>query len=946
MRSKLFSPLIRGPGPDWSANFKWYEDEPNKAPVYGETGQHSRYVIHDRHLYRTVPKTFTTNKGAIVLYTSEDYVLKDKLSQAVHPSVSKDFQTSDLDNLQRNILQFGTSEDDKACLRFTRPNVDDVYLDESTRPGALPEVYLEDLKYKTKLLAKTNKMSVSRLRPTERARTPARSSIQCASPATSILTDSLDTPQSSRPDSGAEKRRLLRPPSAPPQLMPSVEKRKVEIIRDQMKHVDAAQRRERMKYADFEFVSAIPDHLKVKGGKEQKRRAYSSPVYKTQYCEDKSYITTDQSKSVPLFVVTSTLPSRRSPLRSGTRASRDGREFGAESFCSEDSDRLDLTDSIHNQGNQLDLECSAQEITKSDIIAAEVKSRQLPSAQSSDQRQSAVSTPGAGLESCGGGGDAAFGGESQSKDGEPDLLSELPDRCPSSRQIIIDLPDENKEKPKDSFISEELRLEMMETQKDGEPGDKAADDEATTTTSTMEQKSGEEISSTIDDSLQNMTQNKILTYPSFLSLSSANSKGDHTHEDTAQQSSDTSLDREAKREALLDAKTLISEISSSKKSRRKRGGKDREAKDHGDGKKKAVKSAKLKKQLLPDLQTTTTSDGEFREKQPPKSLVAMHKDNIDSSISITKKKSSSSGSKKRRSAKSNDRVAWDTDPRSEGVNSETDDVFSRPPQTMLLDSDAEDQTTPGPLRQRKRPDRSQRQRSELSQDVAPETPTTSAEISKNADLSGSLELDIRRSRDCEEGEDDEEQIRQEERDREQRTLELLERRIGMEDGSLKRLGEKVEIIEKETIQQKDKEAALRQQEIEEESARKEEERRAYEEVMRQQEAEYERHLQNMLRQEEERNKQYLDKLRKEEVQRDIKRKLAMFRQNQNLELRQHVRLLKLKQKFTAPFKYSYFPILKVNYMKIVMNPEQQTRKSNAGNTKTVKKKKKMLVKRV
>ena len=50
-----------------------------------------------------------------------------------------------------------------------------------------------------------------------------------------------------------------------PQLMPSVEKRKVEIIRDQMKHVDAAQRRERMKYADFEFVSAIPDHLKVKG---------------------------------------------------------------------------------------------------------------------------------------------------------------------------------------------------------------------------------------------------------------------------------------------------------------------------------------------------------------------------------------------------------------------------------------------------------------------------------------------------------------------------------------------------------------------------------------------------------------------------------------------------------------------------------------------------------
>ena len=45
-----------------------------------------------------------------MLYTSEDYVLKDKLSQAVHPSVTKEFQNSDLDNLQRNILQFGTSE--------------------------------------------------------------------------------------------------------------------------------------------------------------------------------------------------------------------------------------------------------------------------------------------------------------------------------------------------------------------------------------------------------------------------------------------------------------------------------------------------------------------------------------------------------------------------------------------------------------------------------------------------------------------------------------------------------------------------------------------------------------------------------------------------------------------------------------------------------------------
>ena len=50
-----------------------------------------------------------------------------------------------------------------------------------------------------------------------------------------------------------------------PQPMPSVEKRKIEIIRDQLKHLDAAQRREKMKFADFELVCTIPDHFKVKG---------------------------------------------------------------------------------------------------------------------------------------------------------------------------------------------------------------------------------------------------------------------------------------------------------------------------------------------------------------------------------------------------------------------------------------------------------------------------------------------------------------------------------------------------------------------------------------------------------------------------------------------------------------------------------------------------------
>ena len=77
--------------------------------------------------------------------------------------------------------------------------------------------------------------------------------------------------------------------------------------------------------------------------------------------------------------------------------------------------------------------------------------------------------------------------------------------------------------------------------------------------------------------------------------------------------------------------------------------------------------------------------------------------------------------------------------------------------------------------------------------------------------------------------------------------------------------------------------------------------------MRAQEEEYERHLANMLRQEEEKNLQFLNKIRREEIMRDAKRKLALFRQNQNMELRQHVRLMKFKHKFTVPFKFSYFP---------------------------------------
>lgn len=46
----------------------------------------------------------------MLLYTSEDYVIKDKVSQAVHPPPAKDMDLIDLDNLQKDILQFGTNQ--------------------------------------------------------------------------------------------------------------------------------------------------------------------------------------------------------------------------------------------------------------------------------------------------------------------------------------------------------------------------------------------------------------------------------------------------------------------------------------------------------------------------------------------------------------------------------------------------------------------------------------------------------------------------------------------------------------------------------------------------------------------------------------------------------------------------------------------------------------------
>ena len=58
------------------------------------------------------------------------------------------------------------------------------------------------------------------------------------------------------------------------------------------------------------------------------------------------------------------------------------------------------------------------------------------------------------------------------------------------------------------------------------------------------------------------------------------------------------------------------------------------------------------------MQVASQSDGEFKEKQPPKSLVAIHRDNVDSSSSIPKKKAGSSGGSKKRGEVSGFTRAW------------------------------------------------------------------------------------------------------------------------------------------------------------------------------------------------------------------------------------------------------------------------------------------------
>ena len=125
-----------------------------------------------------------------------------------------------------------------------------------------------------------------------------------------------------------------------PQPMQSVQMRKNEIMRDHLKHIQAAGRREKQKFADFELVASLGDDFKVKGaarnritiiatkplfqnhshtqtitallhsalsgmgGPAKPRRAYSSPVYHTSKFDEKAFYI-DDSKSLPLFIVKS-----------------------------------------------------------------------------------------------------------------------------------------------------------------------------------------------------------------------------------------------------------------------------------------------------------------------------------------------------------------------------------------------------------------------------------------------------------------------------------------------------------------------------------------------------------------------------------------------------------------------------------------------------------------
>lgn len=99
------------------------------------------------------------------------------------------------------------------------------------------------------------------------------------------------------------------------------------------------------------------------------------------------------------------------------------------------------------------------------------------------------------------------------------------------------------------------------------------------------------------------------------------------------------------------------------------------------------------------------------------------------------------------------------------------------------------QTNTGTPRQRKRLDRSHRQ--QRSEHVEKQNgPTLGGNV---LEIESALEERSLTFHDVEE-EDEEmmERLRQEEREREQRALDLLERRIAVDDGSLKRLGKRIQ----------------------------------------------------------------------------------------------------------------------------------------------------------
>ena len=62
--------------------------------------------------------------------------------------------------------------------------------------------------------------------------------------------------------------------------------------------------------------------------------------------------------------------------------------------------------------------------------------------------------------------------------------------------------------------------------------------------------------------------------------------------------------------------------------------------------------------MLSDVIKENASDTEFRDKQPPKSLVSLHRDTLDSTTSITTNKKKGGSVRRRKHDKQGENMEW------------------------------------------------------------------------------------------------------------------------------------------------------------------------------------------------------------------------------------------------------------------------------------------------